>query len=91
MATVSRFQAVAKVGRFELAGVTAWLAWLVVHLLYLVGFKNRFTTLLHWFVSFIGRGRPERVVTVQQVRARQAIQQLAAAEAGPPDREAGAA
>jgi NADH dehydrogenase len=38
-----------------------------------VGFKNRLTTVLHWFVSFVGRGRSERVVTVQQVLARTAI------------------
>jgi NADH dehydrogenase len=73
MATVSRFSAVASVGRFRLSGVIAWLAWLAVHLLYLVGFKNRLTTVLHWAVSFIGRGRSERVSTWQQAFARTAI------------------
>ena len=42
---------------FETAGFIAWVLWLVVHLMYIVGFKNRLTTLLHWAVSFIGRGR----------------------------------
>jgi NADH dehydrogenase len=73
MATISRFSAVASVGKLRLSGVLGWLLWLVVHLLYLVGFKNRLTTVLHWFVSFVGRGRSERVVTVQQVLARTAI------------------
>jgi NADH dehydrogenase len=74
MATVSRFHAVASVGsRIRLAGFLAWLMWLAVHLVYLVGFKNRVTTLLHWTVTFIGRGRSERVATEQQVFARLAI------------------
>jgi NADH dehydrogenase len=76
MATISRFSAVASVGRLRLSGFTAWLMWLGVHLVYLIGFKNRLTTLLHWAVSFVGRGRSERTVTQQQVFARQALDQL---------------
>ena len=76
MATISRFSAVASVGRLRLSGFTAWLMWLGVHLVYLIGFKNRLTTLLHWAVSFLGRGRSERTVTHQQIFARQAIDQL---------------
>ena len=49
--------AVALIGRFRLTGFVAWLMWLVVHLLYLTGFKNRVGALLHWAVSFLGRGR----------------------------------
>ena len=41
--------------------------WLAVHLVYITGFKNRVTALLHWFVSFIGRGRSERTATEQQI------------------------
>ncbi len=74
MATVSRFHAVASVGRVRLAGFPAWVMWLVVHLLYLVGFKNRLTTVLHWTHSFVGRGRAERVTTAQQVLARSALE-----------------
>ncbi len=74
MATVSRFHAVASVGsRIRLAGFIAWLMWLVVHIVYLIGFKNRVTTLMHWAVTFIGRGRSERVATAQQVFARMAL------------------
>jgi len=76
MATISRFSAVASVGRLRLSGFTAWLMWLAVHLVYLIGFKNRLTTLLHWAVSFLGRGRSERTVTEQQIFARQAFDQL---------------
>jgi len=76
MATISRFSAVASVGRLRLSGFAAWLMWLVIHLIYLIGFKNRLTTLLHWAVSFVGRGRSERTVTQQQIFARQALVQL---------------
>ena len=50
MATISRFSAVAKVGKFEFGGFIAWLAWLVLHLYYLVGYRNRFTTVIAWFI-----------------------------------------
>jgi len=76
MATISRFRAVASIGRFHLRGFVAWVAWLVVHLLYLTAFKNRITALLHWAVSFVGRGRAERTATYQQVFARTELMRL---------------
>jgi NADH dehydrogenase len=72
MAAVSRSYAVASIGRLHIAGFSAWLLWLAVHLMYLVGFKNRFTTVLDWAAAFIGRGRSERTVISQQVLARNA-------------------
>jgi NADH dehydrogenase len=75
MATISRFSAVASIGRINVSGFVGWLMWLVVHLLYLIGFKNRVTTVLHWAVSFLGRGRSERVATVQQAFARTAFRE----------------
>jgi NADH:ubiquinone reductase (H+-translocating) len=75
LATVSRFVAIASIGKLRLSGFTAWLIWVAVHLFYLVGFKNRLTAVMHWFVSFLGRGRSERVSTVQQAFARQAIRE----------------
>ena len=73
LATISRFSAVASVGRLHLSGFSAWVIWVAVHLFYLVGFKNRVTAVLHWAVSFLGRGRSERVATVQQAFARRAM------------------
>lgn len=73
MATVSRLHAVASIGKLHLSGFVAWMLWLAVHLMYLVGFKNRFTTLVHWSVSFLGRARSERVATFQQAYARAAV------------------
>ena len=76
MATISRFSAVASIGKLKLTGFIAWLMWLAVHLVYIIGFKHRVTTLLHWAVSFVGRGRSERTVTQQQIFARTAISRL---------------
>ncbi|MFC8190807.1 NAD(P)/FAD-dependent oxidoreductase [Cellulomonas sp. NPDC057328] len=89
MATVSRFFAVAQVGRVETSGLPAWLLWLGVHLFYLVGFKNRVTTLLHWAVSFVGRGRAERAATWQQVIGRNALRREGEASFGPRDDPSG--
>lgn len=74
MATISRFRAITEIGRIRLTGFIAWLAWLAVHLVYIIGFKSQVTTLLHWLVSFVGRGRSERTVTEQQVFARRALE-----------------
>jgi NADH dehydrogenase len=75
MATISRFHAVASIGKIHVSGFLGWLMWLAVHLLYLVGFKNRLTAVLHWAVSFLGRGRSERVSTFQQAYARAAVRE----------------
>jgi NADH dehydrogenase len=76
MAIISRFRAVAMVGRFRLTGVIAWLMWLAVHLVYITGFKSRVTAVLHWSISFLGRGRSERTTTEQQIFARSALARL---------------
>ncbi|GLE53422.1 NAD(P)/FAD-dependent oxidoreductase [Mycobacterium montefiorense] len=70
MATISRFSAVAQVGKLEFGGLIAWLAWLGLHLLYLVGFKNRFTTVIAWFITFLGDGRGQMAITSQMMYAR---------------------
>ncbi len=74
MAVIARARAVAQVGPLRFSGFLAWLMWLVIHLVYLTAFKSRVTALLHWAVSFIGRGRSERVATIQQVVARTRLQ-----------------
>ncbi|PRY62961.1 NADH dehydrogenase [Knoellia remsis] len=76
MATISRFSAVASIGKARFSGFVAWVLWLAVHLVYIIGFKHRITTLLHWVVSFIGRGRSERTVTAQQILARNIIRKM---------------
>ena len=82
LATISRFRAVALIGRLRLTGFLAWLIWLGVHLVYLTGFKNRVSALGHWAVSFLGRGRSERTATEQQLFGRQALQRIDGGSAG---------
>jgi NADH dehydrogenase len=63
LAVISRFRAVAKVGPAQVGGFIGWLLWLVVHVTFLTGFKNRFAALARWTISFVGRGRYERALT----------------------------
>jgi NADH dehydrogenase len=70
MATIARFRAVVSIGRLEFGGFPGWLLWLVVHLTFLVGFKNRLSAVANWVVAFLGRGRRQRTITKQQVLAR---------------------
>lgn len=74
MATISRFQAVASFGPFRIAGFVGWLMWLFVHLAFLTGFKNRVSTVFNWFIAFLGHGRPQRAITLQQILARRALE-----------------
>ncbi|SMC31147.1 NADH dehydrogenase [Janibacter indicus] len=76
MATISKYSAVASIGKIKLTGFIAWLAWLAVHLMAMVGFKNRVSTLLNWIITFVGNNRNERATTMQQVFARRAIEDL---------------
>ncbi len=76
MAAVSRLYALVKVGRLQLSGRIAWLLWLGVHLVYIVGFKNQLFTVFHWTVNLLSPERSERTTTAQQVVARTALQRL---------------
>jgi NADH:ubiquinone reductase (H+-translocating) len=76
MATISRFHAVVDLGTLKFEGFIAWIMWLALHLFYIVGFKSRVTTVLHWLVSFMGKGRSQRVATQQQVYGRLALEHL---------------
>ncbi len=76
MATIAKYEAVAHIGPLRLTGFIAWLAWLLLHLLMITGFKQQVTTLVRWLISFISNGRAERVTTNQQLVGRLAMQQL---------------
>ena len=81
MATVSRYSAVVKMGPIEISGFIAWVMWLVVHLAYLIGFKNRITTMFSWGMHMGGDHRSQLTSTKQWVYARQALEQVAADDA----------
>ncbi len=63
MATIGRSAAVAWVGRFKCSGLLAWLAWLLVHLIFLVGFRNRVAVILQWAYSYFSYKRSARLIT----------------------------
>jgi NADH:ubiquinone reductase (H+-translocating) len=63
MATVGRSAAVAWIGRLRFSGLFAWLAWLFVHLIFLIGFRNRLAVLLQWAYSYFAYKRGARIIT----------------------------
>ena len=62
MATIGRSKAVARVGRLKFSGFFAWAAWLGVHLVFLVGFRNRLSVLLSWTYSYFTYKRGARLI-----------------------------
>ncbi len=63
MATIGRSAAVALVGKIKLSGLIAWLAWLFIHLIFLVGFRNRTAVLFNWAYSYFSYKRSARIIT----------------------------
>ena len=76
MATVSRYSAVVKVGKFEISGFVAWVMWLAVHLATLVGFRNRFMAIVSWGMQVNGNRRAQLTSTKQWAYGRQAMMRL---------------
>jgi NADH dehydrogenase len=63
MATIGRAAGVADFGQLKLSGLLAWLAWLFVHLWFLVGFENRFLVFMQWAWSYLTFQRGARLIT----------------------------
>ncbi len=63
MATIGRSAAVAELGRLHLSGGIAWVAWLLVHLLFLVGFRSKVSVLLSWLYSYLTFKSGARIIT----------------------------
>ena len=66
LATIGRHHAVADFGRFRLTGSLAWWFWLFVHILYLVGFRNRVSVLLQWAYAYVTWQRGARLITAMR-------------------------
>jgi NADH dehydrogenase len=81
LATIGRGAAVAAVGRVRLTGLLAWLAWLFVHIYFLIGFRNRLAVLLQWAWSYLTFERGARLITETAEQ-----QRLADRGSGPPTR-----
>lgn len=78
MATIGRNRAIVEAGRFKLTGFIAWLAWLFVHVMSLIGFKNRLYVLSEWFWAYLTRERSARLITGDAEQLRHAIRFLEA-------------
>lgn len=63
LAVIGRAAAVADLGKARFSGYFAWLLWLFVHIMYLVGFANRVLVLFQWAYSYLTRGRGARLIT----------------------------
>jgi NADH:ubiquinone reductase (H+-translocating) len=67
MATVGRFYAIASIGKLQFSGWLAWVMWLVLHLFFLIGFRNRMVVLFQWIVYFTTFRRGARVITSEEM------------------------
>lgn len=74
MATIGRNKAIVEAGKFKLTGFLAWLAWLFVHIMTLIGFRNRLFVLSGWFWAYLTRERSARLITGDAEELRDAIQ-----------------
>ncbi|HVJ16463.1 MAG TPA: NAD(P)/FAD-dependent oxidoreductase [Polyangiaceae bacterium] len=95
MATIGRSRAVAEVGRLKLSGFVAWMAWLLVHIYYLINFRNRLFVLFDWTWSYLAYERGSRLITGHRLQpgapaaeaeaeARPSPRKVAAAESASP-------
>jgi NADH dehydrogenase len=70
MATIGKSRAIAQLGRIRLTGRLAWMAWLFVHVVSLIGFKNRLGVLWQWTWSYVFSQRGSRLITERDWRLR---------------------
>lgn len=63
MATIGKSAAIAQVGSWHFSGFIAWLMWLFIHIIILIGFRNRLFVLSEWFWAYLTRERSARLIT----------------------------
>lgn len=63
LATIGRAAAVAEIGRFKFSGLLAWLVWVFVHLLWLIGFRNKLVVMVEWAWFYLSYQRGPRLIT----------------------------
>jgi NADH dehydrogenase len=69
MATIGRSRAIVQLPRGKLTGFLAWLAWLVIHIYYLSGFRNRLFVLIQWAWSYVTFARGARLIVGKSWRS----------------------
>jgi len=70
MATIGRSRAITEVGRWKFSGFFAWVVWLVVHIYYLTGFRNRLFVVMSWAWSYLSYRRGARLIVEKEWRSR---------------------
>jgi NADH:ubiquinone reductase (H+-translocating) len=63
LATIGRAAAIAQFGKIHISGFIAWLAWLFIHILFLIGFRNRIVVMFQWAWSYLTYERAARLIT----------------------------
>jgi NADH dehydrogenase len=76
MATIGRSRAVLEAGKLKMSGFLAWLAWGLVHVLYLIGFHNRVLVMLTWIWSYVTYRRGARLITTHIARRKLPLSEL---------------
>ncbi|MNL66662.1 hypothetical protein D3C87_1911620 [compost metagenome] len=66
MATIGKKKAIAQAKFLKMTGLLAWIAWLYVHILYLISFKNKFSVFLQWSWSYLFSKRGARLITERE-------------------------
>jgi NADH dehydrogenase len=69
LAVIGRHAAVAWFGRLRFGGVAAWLAWLFIHIVYLIGYQNRLLVLMQWALKYLTFNPRARLITGEAVEA----------------------
>ncbi|MGB6994037.1 MAG: NAD(P)/FAD-dependent oxidoreductase, partial [Thermoanaerobaculia bacterium] len=88
LAVIGRAAGVADLGVFHFSGYFAWLLWLFVHIMYLVGFANRILVLFQWAYSYITRGRGARIIAHSTVAGAEAAEARPRSDADDPRHDA---
>lgn len=73
MATIGRSKAIVQIGKWKFSGFFAWLTWLFIHIISLIGFKNRLYVLSEWFWAYLTRERSARLITGDADELRDAL------------------
>jgi NADH dehydrogenase len=84
LATIGRAAAVARIGRLQFSGLPAWLAWLFIHLYFLIGFRNRVAVILQWAWCYLTFRRGARLITDTALQWRAIAERRAARGHGEP-------
>ncbi|HSI87543.1 MAG TPA: NAD(P)/FAD-dependent oxidoreductase [Pyrinomonadaceae bacterium] len=73
MATIGRSKAIAQVFGMKFRGITAWFLWLFLHVMFLIGFRNRLFVMMGWFWAYLTRERSARLITGDAEELRNAL------------------